>query len=315
MGNTETWAIILAGGEGKRLSSLTRALYGRDVPKQFAVLAGERSLLQETIERAGRMTELARTVVVVSRPHEVLAREQLAPYPGVHLLVQPHGLDTGPGLLFPISYVRARAPEARVVVLPADHHVPNVEPMRRGAPRGAAAGHARRRRGRPPRDRVRLDPARSAGRRARARGGVERTQLRRETDRGRGAAAARPRRGVEHLHRDRSGRRVLGSRPAAAAASRPRLRAVGRPRARAAQRRAARCTLCAPAGRELERRRPCRDVRCAAGARRDGGNRLVGLGIAQACVREPARQLRARAPDVAHHGGRRGGCMTWPAAC
>ena len=145
MGNTETWAIILAGGEGKRLSSLTRALYGRDVPKQFAVLAGERSLLQETIERAGRMTELARTVVVVSRPHEVLAREQLAPYPGVHLLVQPHGLDTGPGLLFPISYVRARAPEARVVVLPADHHVPNVEPMRRAVERAAAHREARRR--------------------------------------------------------------------------------------------------------------------------------------------------------------------------
>lgn len=148
MGNideVEVWAIILAGGEGKRLSSLTRALYGRDVPKQFAVLAGERSLLQETVERAARITALARTVVVVSRRHEALAREQLTPYPGVHLLVQPHGLDTGPGLLLPLSYVRARSPSARVVVLPADHHIPNVAPMEDALARAATHRESRRR--------------------------------------------------------------------------------------------------------------------------------------------------------------------------
>jgi hypothetical protein len=36
------WAIILAGGEGRRLASLTRALYGRELTKQFAVLAKNR---------------------------------------------------------------------------------------------------------------------------------------------------------------------------------------------------------------------------------------------------------------------------------
>jgi len=44
--------IILGRGEGQRLAPLTRALYGTDLPKQFAVLSGERSLLQTTIERA-----------------------------------------------------------------------------------------------------------------------------------------------------------------------------------------------------------------------------------------------------------------------
>lgn len=148
MGNTEgteIWAIILAGGEGKRLSALTRALYGRDLPKQFAVLAGARSLLQETIERAGQLTPLERTVVVVSRHHEELAREQLVPYRGVHLLVQPHGLDTGPGLILPLAYVRARSPAARVVVLPADHHIPNIQPMQEALARAATHRESRRR--------------------------------------------------------------------------------------------------------------------------------------------------------------------------
>src|SRR4051794_23036788 len=44
------YVVILAGGEGQRLAPLTRALYGTDLPKQFAVLAGERSLMQTTIE-------------------------------------------------------------------------------------------------------------------------------------------------------------------------------------------------------------------------------------------------------------------------
>lgn len=142
---TETWVIILAGGEGKRLASLTRALYGADVPKQFAVLCGQRSLLQETVERAAILGDLARTVVVVTRHHEPLARQQLAPYPGVHVIVQPASLDTGPGLLLPLAYVRARSPSARVVVLPADHHVPNLEPLRRALERAAANREGRRR--------------------------------------------------------------------------------------------------------------------------------------------------------------------------
>jgi hypothetical protein len=34
------WAIVLAGGEGRRLRALTRCLYGEERPKQYAVLTG-----------------------------------------------------------------------------------------------------------------------------------------------------------------------------------------------------------------------------------------------------------------------------------
>jgi mannose-1-phosphate guanylyltransferase len=127
--STLPYVVVLAGGEGQRLAPLTRALYGTDLPKQFAVLAGERSLLQTTIERAAALTLLDRISVVVTAHHEVLARAQLAPYPGVELVVQPRNLDTGPGLLLPLVRILARAGTARVVFLPSDHHVSNPAPI------------------------------------------------------------------------------------------------------------------------------------------------------------------------------------------
>jgi mannose-1-phosphate guanylyltransferase len=121
--------VVLAAGRGTRLTALTRALYGHDLPKQYAVLAGERSLLQSTLDRLAPLVPASRTVVVVAESHADVARAQLAGYRGVEIVAQPCNLDTGPGVLLPLAHVLARDPYARVVVAPADHHVPNPRPM------------------------------------------------------------------------------------------------------------------------------------------------------------------------------------------
>jgi mannose-1-phosphate guanylyltransferase len=123
------YVVVLAGGEGTRLASLTHALYGTALPKQFAVIAGERSLLQETIERARLLTTLDRVLVVVSGARAQLAREHLVGYPDVELVVQPRSLDTGPGLLLPLARILARAGSARVVFLPSDHYISDATPL------------------------------------------------------------------------------------------------------------------------------------------------------------------------------------------
>ena len=123
------YVVVLAGGEGTRLAPLTRALYGHDLPKQFAVLAGDKSLLQQTIERALLLTTADRMMVIVTGHREALAREQLAPYPGVELVVQPRNLDTGPGLLLPLVRILARSASARVVFLPSDHYIADDAPL------------------------------------------------------------------------------------------------------------------------------------------------------------------------------------------
>lgn len=120
---TRPWVVILAAGEGKRLARLTTALYGYPLAKQFAVLDGERSLLQRTVERCIYINPRPRILVVVGEHQLSIAREQLQHYADLEILAQPKNLDTAPGVLLPLTYIRSREPRARVAFLPSDHHV------------------------------------------------------------------------------------------------------------------------------------------------------------------------------------------------
>lgn len=117
------WVIVLAGGEGARLAPLTTALHGEPTPKQFAVIRGEHSLLQNTLLRARAVAPWERIVVVATRPHAERARQQSHALGPVTVLEQPANLGTGPGLLLPLQHIRRADPGARVLILPSDHHV------------------------------------------------------------------------------------------------------------------------------------------------------------------------------------------------
>ncbi len=121
--NRHDWAIVLAAGEGTRLRELTTDERGRTWPKQFCSLTGGRSLLQETLSRAERITSTERIVVVVAAHHEHWWRAQLVGLPPANLIAQPRNLGTSPGLLLPLMHVLAQDPAARITVLPSDHHV------------------------------------------------------------------------------------------------------------------------------------------------------------------------------------------------
>ncbi len=128
-GTNNLWAVVLAGGEGSRLTPITRLLYGSDIPKQFALLDGDRSLLQRTMDRIGRLVPPRRTVVVVARNRRAMAETQLGRYQGVQIVCQPTNVGTGPGVLLPLSLIKAQSPSASVLITPADHHIPRPIPF------------------------------------------------------------------------------------------------------------------------------------------------------------------------------------------
>src|SRR5882757_447690 len=64
------WGVILSGGDGMRLRSLTRLLTGDDRPKQFCRIVGAETLLAQTRQRVARIVRPERTLFVVTKSHE-----------------------------------------------------------------------------------------------------------------------------------------------------------------------------------------------------------------------------------------------------
>lgn len=114
----DCWGLVLAGGRGRRLQRITAALH-EPSEKQFCRLGSERTLLQQSVER---LVPLVRgTTVVVRRDRRRLAAEQLAERPNLSLVDQPWDRGTGIGTLIGLLDVRDHAPDAVVVLSPADH--------------------------------------------------------------------------------------------------------------------------------------------------------------------------------------------------
>jgi mannose-1-phosphate guanylyltransferase len=133
-----TWVLVLAAGDGARLASLTTDQRGRAVPKQFCSLNGGHSLLQASLRRSQKMVRRDRICVIVARGHEHYWRRTLRAFPAAGVIVQPRNRGTANGLLLGVLRILERDPLARIIFLPADHHVLNEQTLI-GSVRTAAA--------------------------------------------------------------------------------------------------------------------------------------------------------------------------------
>lgn len=117
------WSIVLAGGNGSRLSQITAGPDGRAVPKQFCSVKGGPSLIRQALRRGQGVAGLSNTMVVVAAEHRRWWLTELEDLPLGNIVVQPCNRGTACGVLLPLMRVLARDPDATVVVLPSDHVV------------------------------------------------------------------------------------------------------------------------------------------------------------------------------------------------
>jgi len=121
------WGMILAGGDGTRLRSLTRRIAGDERPKQFCRLLGEKTLLEQTRRRAMCLLSPERTFTVVVRRHESFYAPLLGDVPSERVVVQPDNRGTAAAVLYGLLRLRAVAREASVAVFPSDHYISDDE--------------------------------------------------------------------------------------------------------------------------------------------------------------------------------------------
>ena len=126
------WAVVLAGGEGTRVSALTRGPAGEPIPKQYCAFGSDEPLLRWALRRAEAVVPRSRILVVVVEHHRRFWRETLSDLPRENIVVQPLNRGTAPGVLLPaLDILLRRDRDARLLVLPADHHVESEDVLRR----------------------------------------------------------------------------------------------------------------------------------------------------------------------------------------
>jgi mannose-1-phosphate guanylyltransferase len=118
-------AIILAGGEGRRLRPFIQRLRGDALPKQYVNFIGTRSMLEHTYHRAEKLITPENLFTVVTKNHLKYddVYPQLSNRPKGTVIIQPENKDTGPGLLLPLMHLIKRYPESVVVIFPSDHFI------------------------------------------------------------------------------------------------------------------------------------------------------------------------------------------------
>lgn len=119
--------IIFAGGVGTRLWPLSR----QNSPKQFGKLLGDKSTLQQTIERLKPDFSNQDIYIATGRKYKDIVHEQLADIPKENFIFEPAMRDVGPAIGLSAMRLLKDFPNEPVAILWSDHLVRNEDLFRK----------------------------------------------------------------------------------------------------------------------------------------------------------------------------------------
>jgi mannose-1-phosphate guanylyltransferase len=138
--NRHHYGLILAGGRGTRFWPRSR----KRSAKQVLNVVGERSLIQDTVERLSPVIPPERLWILTNRHLRGEIIRQLPGIPPHQVLAEPAQRNTAPAIGLAAQILHAADPDALMGVFPADHVISKPSVYRaalRAGLKGAAAGH------------------------------------------------------------------------------------------------------------------------------------------------------------------------------
>jgi len=127
----ETWAVVLAGGEGSRLRMLTTTREGLVIPKQYCSIRPSSCLLQDALTRARTVAMSSHICTVVAAQHRKWWTSAVAGLNESNVFVQPRNRGTAYGIVLALLKLEMRNPGATVMLLPGDHYFCDEETITR----------------------------------------------------------------------------------------------------------------------------------------------------------------------------------------
>ncbi len=121
--------VILSGGSGTRLWPLSR----KQCPKQYLPLAGDNTMLQETILRLKGLDNLADPIIVCNADHRFLVAEQCQQIDikNPTILLEPIGRNTAPAIAAAALQSLRDSEDLTLLVLSADHVIQDIDAFHR----------------------------------------------------------------------------------------------------------------------------------------------------------------------------------------
>lgn len=113
------WSVIPAGGSGTRLWPLSRSVR----PKFLLPLLGDRSLLQQTVDRLLPFSSPERTLVICGTAHAAAVARQVPELPDQNVIVEPSPKGSGPAIALAAAIIAKADPNAVMGSFAADHEV------------------------------------------------------------------------------------------------------------------------------------------------------------------------------------------------